>query len=332
MAVVTKQTLLNNISVDLADNNAGLISAADIRNNLFNAVDSINSIVSKGDFNTDTPFEKNVRSKRTVGDTGTGFFIAENGINFPNATTDIKNQTLPYPGPTGISHNDLNNRHNNDSHTVFLTLDGSRRMAGNLGLANNWVGASGFSNVGLKFDYRSGTSLAAGQENILVGNSGEFVFTTDNSRFSSGKSVAKAWISFDGANSGVANAIPVVQNSFNIRKITRTSPGKYVIYLKNGILPVGNNFVVVANSNARTDSDDMTDFERNTVGTKRGYNSIDGHFFTFVVLNEAGEYVDAEVNDAIVFGEDLGATRNEASGVSCTYSANLNPFSWYYKD
>jgi hypothetical protein len=200
-------------------------------------------------------------------------------------------------------------------------------MAGNLGLANNWINASGFSNVGLKFDYKSGTSLAVGQENILVGNSGEFVFTTDNSRFSSGKSVAKAWISFDGADSGVANAIPVVQNSFNIRRITRTSPGKYVIYLKNGILPVGNNFVVVANSNARTDSDDMTDFERNTVGTKRGYNSIDGHFFTFVVLNEAGEYVDAEVNDAIVFGEDLGATRNEASGVSCTYSANLNPFS-----
>jgi hypothetical protein len=327
MAIISKQALLSNIAVDLADNNAGLISAADIRNNLFNTVDSMNSIIASGDFNLETPFGKSVRVKRTLGDTGTGFFIAENGINFPNATSSIKDQIVPYPGPTGINHNDLFNRDNNASHSVFLTLDGSRLMAGNLGLANNWIGASGYSNVGLSFQYRGGTSQNVGKENILVGNSGEFVFSTDNSRFSSGKSVAKAWITFDGANSGVSNAIPVVKNSYNIRRITRTSPGKYVIYLKTGVLYTGsNNFVVVANSNARTDSDDMSDFERNTVGTKRGYNPIDGHFFTFVVLNEAGEYVDAEINDAIVFGEDIESTVNESSSVTSNFASNFNPF------
>lgn len=327
MAILSKTVLLNNISVDLADNNAGLISAADIRNNLFNTVDSMNSIIASGDFNLQTPFANNVRAKRTLGDTGTGFFIAENGVTFPNAVTNIKDQTVPYPGPTGINHNDLANRDNNASHSVFLTLDGSRAMAGNLALASNWIGASGYSNVGLRFQYAGGTSQSVGKENILVGNSGEFVFSTDNSRFSSGKSVAKAWITFDGASSGVANAIPVVKNSYNIRSITRTSPGKYVVYLKNDVLAAGsNNFVVVANSNARTDSDSMEDFARNTVGTKRGYNVVDGHFFTFVVLNEAGEYVDAELNDAIVFGEDVGSTRNEASGVASTYALNFNPF------
>ena len=328
MAILSKQTILNNITVDLADNNAGLISAADIRNNLFDAVDSMNSIIASGDFNLQTPFAKNVRAKRTLGDTGTGFFIAENGVTFPNASTAIKDQTVPYPGPTGINHNDLANRDNNASHSVFLTLDGSRKMAGNLALANNWIGASGYSNVGLKFEYRSGSQANVGQENIVIGNSGEFVFSTDNSKFSTGKSVAKAWITFDGAGSGVPNAVPVVKNSYNIRSIVRTSPGKYVVYLKNNVLlPGSNNFVVLANSNARTDSDDMSDFERNTVGTKRGYNAIDGHFFTFVVLNEAGEYVDAELNDAIVFGEDVTSTRNEVSTVSSTYALNFNPFS-----
>lgn len=316
MAIVDKTTLLNNINTDLADNNAGLISAADIRNNLFNAVDSINTIVSTGDFNSATPFTKNVRAERTVGDTGTGFFIAENGVEFPNAVTDATVQTVPYPGPTGIDHNDLSNRHNNDSHTVFLTLDGSRQMQGNLGFGSNWIGASGHDDVGLKFEYKQGSDQVVGQENIIVGNSGEFVFQTDNSKINTGKSVAKAWCTFDGAGSGGS---PVVRNSYNIREIEHLAAGKYRIYLKDGVLDNNSNFVAFGTSNSRTGASGVSDFSINTVGIiERVYDEFDGHYFSFAVLNQAGQYVDAEINDVVVFGESPSPLQNEASSVTIT--------------
>lgn len=42
MTVRSQDSLKTNISIDLADNNAGLISAADVRNNMVDIVDSIN--------------------------------------------------------------------------------------------------------------------------------------------------------------------------------------------------------------------------------------------------------------------------------------------------
>ena len=45
--------LLARIEEQLADNNAGLISAADVRNNVGDAVRSINAIVASGIYHTD---------------------------------------------------------------------------------------------------------------------------------------------------------------------------------------------------------------------------------------------------------------------------------------
>jgi len=55
MSVKSKAQLITNIQTELADNNAGLISAYDIRHNMEDIVDSINQIVASGDFNATTP-------------------------------------------------------------------------------------------------------------------------------------------------------------------------------------------------------------------------------------------------------------------------------------
>ena len=61
MTVRSKTDILSNIATDLADNNAGSISAADVRNNMTDAVDSINAIVGSGDHDVEYPFIKNLR-------------------------------------------------------------------------------------------------------------------------------------------------------------------------------------------------------------------------------------------------------------------------------
>jgi hypothetical protein len=50
MTVKNTGDLLSSINSDLANNNAGLISADDVRHNMADAVESINLIVSSGDF------------------------------------------------------------------------------------------------------------------------------------------------------------------------------------------------------------------------------------------------------------------------------------------
>ena len=52
MTVKNTGDLLSTIASELANNNAGLISAYDIRHNLEDIVESINLIVSSGDFDT----------------------------------------------------------------------------------------------------------------------------------------------------------------------------------------------------------------------------------------------------------------------------------------
>ena len=99
MTVRSKTELLNNINNDLADNNAGLISAADIRNNMIDVVDSVNQMVGSGDFNAETPFSAtNVRAKinTELADGLTGFLVAESGLHFPN--NGNTKQYVAYPG------------------------------------------------------------------------------------------------------------------------------------------------------------------------------------------------------------------------------------------
>jgi len=311
MAILPTGALLNNINSELADNNAGNISAYDVRHNMVDIVESITQIVASGDFDAETPFSgSNVRAK--IVNNQNGFFVAESGILFPNATA-VNNgkQYEPYPGPFGINHNDLAGLTLGDPHTQYLPRNGGRVMQNNLGLGNNWINASGNStlssdNRGLRFQYVSST-----KENINVGSETTFVFNTDNSKLATSKGVAKAWINFNGSGN------IVVRDSYNIAQIERISgsAGKFKITFASGVL-ANNNYVVVANSNSRSDFDSPEDFNVNTVGTvaRVGDDAASLRSVTFCVLNDAGQYVDAAVNDIVVFGREKGAT----SGVQPT--------------
>lgn len=80
MTIRSKDDIVTNITNDLADNNAGLISAADVRNNMIDIVESINQIVGSGNFDGETPFRANNVKAQINEDSGTavgGLFIAE---------------------------------------------------------------------------------------------------------------------------------------------------------------------------------------------------------------------------------------------------------------
>jgi hypothetical protein len=299
----TKSDIITSIQTDLADNNAGLISAEDLRSNMEDLAYSVNGIVGSGDHNADFPFVNNVRASAA---TGNGFFIAESGISFPNSPGAV-NQYEAYPGAGGIDHNLLTNRHSsNAAHNQYLAIDGTRPMEENLPMGSNWINSSGatFDNRGLKFEY-VGT-----HDNIKVGTSGQFVFA-DNSKINTGRSVAKAWVVFDG--SGTAGGAPVVKAFHNIYSIQKTAVGKYIITTTSGVLGSGA-FVAVGHSNSRTTANNAEDFDRNTVGlTQRSLNLGNGRAsITYLVLNELGNYVDAELNDLVIYGYDQNETAQTA--------------------
>ena len=145
--------------------------------------------------------------------------------------------------------------------------------------------------------------------------SGDFVFQKDQSRFNSAQGIAKAWLNFDG--SGVSD-IPVVRSSYNIVDLKHHARGKYTISFSSGVLE-DNNFVVVATSNSTTASGSMEDFDVNTVGVVMRYgsdNPPDAEGFrkvTFVIRNDAGEYVDGEINDLVVFAGGSGVTADQCN-------------------
>jgi len=62
--------LIASISADMADNNAGLISAEDVRSNMEDTAFSINKIVASGDTETAFPFYNNVTIKKTGSNKG----------------------------------------------------------------------------------------------------------------------------------------------------------------------------------------------------------------------------------------------------------------------
>ena len=100
--------LLASIGADLSDNNAGLISAEDVRHNMEDTVFSINRIVASGDTEVEFPFFNNVTISNAHGTKGKLF--VESGIMFPNSPTVSERteiQLRPWLGPGGIQHNDL---------------------------------------------------------------------------------------------------------------------------------------------------------------------------------------------------------------------------------
>lgn len=294
MAIISKSELKANIASELADNNAGLISAYDVRHNMEDIVDSVNQMVASGDFDVATPFTgSNVRAKIRNGQYG--MFIAESGINFVNGGGI---QYVPYPGASGIVHNDFQGLTVGDPHTQYLPVNGTRVMANNLGLANNWLNASGNANIvssnnrGLQFE-----TLSSSAENINVGPATKFVFKADNSTLDNTKGVARAWISFNGSGT------PEVRDSYNVTQLRKLATGKFEIVFTSGTVK-NNNYVAIGTSNSRSTSDSKEDFDLNTVGivARSGDDASILRRCTFCVLNDNGEYVDAAMNDLVIYG------------------------------
>lgn len=287
--------LLARIEEQLADNNAGLISAADVRNNIGDAVRSINAIVASGDTESLFPFYQNVKAKHTIPISGPaygGVFIAESGVFFTNAPDATKLQTRPWLGVSNIQHNDLAGLTSADPHLQYVSISGHRPMQGNLRMASYWIGASGTDDHGFKFQYHpTGTTILT---------SGTMKFP-DNSKLNSAIGVAKAFASFNGT-------LPSINYSYNVHSITKKEGlSKFEIELSSGV--VGSGYTVIATSNARNTNSSLEDFDRNTTCSvvRSGINPSNGRvLFTLGVLNENGSFpVNSNVIDFVVFGSGL---------------------------
>lgn len=312
MSIKSKEEIAANIAADLADNNAGLISAADVRENMLDIVNNIIPIVASGDFSS-TPFRNGtVRISVVEGDADSGKLSVGSGVIFPIGGL----QTEAYPGAGAINHNNLDNLTVGDPHSQYVSISGIRPMIGNFGMGNSWINSSGnigltpstFSNRGLKF-----SSVNTSAENIHVGSgtvtgSGtSFVFDTDNSKMNTAKGVAKAWLNFT-----ASGAVPVINNHYNIRQLEKLEQGKFRVVFASGTFG-DNNYIAIGSSNARSDGDEAADFDVNKVGivARTGDDSSELRSATFYVINDAGNYVDAAINELVVYGRGP----NEGSGV-----------------
>lgn len=315
MSIKSRQEIITNISRDLADNNAGLISAADVRENMLDILRNFIPMVASGDFNT-TPFRNGTVVIATkAGDQDSGKLQVGSGVIFPFGDNGGF-QTEAYPGSTGIDHNRLAKLTDGDPHTQYVSISGVRTMTKNFGMGASWINSSGntgptptfYNNRGLRF-----ASVNSSAENIHIGSgnvSGSgttFVFDVDNSRMNTAKGVAKAWINFT-----ASGEVPVVNSHYNIRQLEKLSAGKYKVVFASGTFG-DNNYIAIGSSNARSDSDSAEDFDVNKVGivVRSGDDATTLRSATFCVINDAGEYVDAAINELVVYGRGP----NEGSGV-----------------
>jgi hypothetical protein len=307
MTIKNTGDLLSTISSELADNNAGLISAQDVRHNLEDIVESINLIVSSGDFDTSWAFVNDVRADRNATTNTGGMFIPESGINFVNGGGI---QYVPYPGPQGINHNDLAGRNSsNIAHTQYLAIDGSREMAGNLRMADNFIGASGDTGRGVKFLY-----INDNREDLHILGLGQMVFESDSSVIRSAKSVAKAWINFNSSGNVISGTewTPTVNESFNISKLERESIGKFKVTFASGIFD-NNSYVALGHAMGRHTGGSITagsDFSQVYVGlvhrTGDESSASSPRTCTFYIKADDGEYVESEICDLVVYGRASG--------------------------
>lgn len=298
MPVRNSGELVSRINLAIPDNNAGQISAADVRNSIVDTVDSIVAIVASGDL-TQNPFVKNVTIKKTDGNDNTGQLIVESGVKFPGGL-----QLVPYPGPQSINHNDLIGRDIGDPHFQYIPVSGTRALRGNLGIGNNWINSSGNSIIqstngkGLQFAYSTDPT----KETINVGSGTQFTFLKDKSVLNSARGVAKAWINFD-----ASGAIPVVNDSYNVSGLIKESAGHFLVIIHSGVLK-DNNYVAIGNSNASSTNDNAF-FQKNTVGLSKRLTRADGtQSITFYVMDDGGQFCNAKVNDLVIYGtEPLGS-------------------------
>ena len=326
MAIIRSSgDILDTIASELADNNAGLISAYDIRHNMADAVFSIPSIVSSGDTEFEFPFYNNVTLRHVAGD-GNGKLITESGVLFPNS---IENpsllQTDPYPGTRNIDHGQLlSSSLLDDDHTQYIHLDGSRAMDENFGVGTeNWINSSGVENGnsddrGIQFVYQGD------HDDMYIGTSGKLQFNLDNTSTDSFYGMARAWLSFDASGNVSPNFhLPTIKSYYNISELIKHEAGKFSIVFDSGVFD-NNNYVALGISNATSTSGSKEDMDLNTVGIvlrtgNDGPDDVDSpRTLTFVVQNDNGSYVDAQNNDLVVYGFSPGSK----SGVKPTITYN----------
>jgi len=300
--------LIASITTDMPDNNAGLISAADVRTNMEDTAYSINRIVASGDTYTKFPFFNDVTIKRDTVANANGRLFVESGILFPDgmhSSPETAIQVEPFLGVSNLSHNELADLAVGHVHTQYYHVEGIGQnsvLEGNMPVGNNWINSSGYSNAGFKFAPRSSTGIP---QDILT--SGTLVFD-DSSRIADAKGVARAWLNFDA--SGVGN-IATIRSWHNIDGINRLAPGKFRITFTSGTF-ANNDYVAIGNSNATTSSGSKEDFDVNAVGMvmRSGNDTSQLRSITYVIKNDAGQYVDSEINDFVAYGY----APNESSG------------------
>ncbi|MDC0297105.1 hypothetical protein OAK92_00885 [Crocinitomicaceae bacterium] len=319
--------LIANISSELADNNAGLISAFDVRHNLEDIAFSINKVVASGDTDDEFPFFNVLRvsASDSIADSAGadhGDIVVESGIFFAAADSplDTKRQTEPWLGDESIDHGSIQGLADDDHLQYFnrLGVDAGRGNAllGNMATDDKWINTSGINNVGFKFEQ---TNADATEQIIHV--SGVQKFAEDNSIQRTGKGLAKAWLNFDasGTYNGVDN-LPVVRSYHNISGVQRDAPGKFTITFIPGTWE-NNEYVAVGTANARNSKSSAEDFEINTVGIveRQGTSSgPTGRTCSVSIVNQAAEYVDSERIDLVFYGY----SPSETSGVVPTMTQN----------
>jgi len=315
-------TIVASISSDLADNNAGLISALDVRHNMEDTVASIANIVSLSDTEGLYFFRNNVKVSG-IGATESKF-ITEAGISFPNAPVNAfltdNTQVEPYPGAGNLDHGELNALSlQDDDHLIYLNRNGSRGMIGNLQmsdlLSSHWIGPSGHDEQGFQFTYDS-------DEKVIINTSGTITFD-DGSKIANAsgeptaKGVAKAWCNFDA--SGDANGIPAVRSSYNIHSVQRESQGVIKITFNSGTF-VDNNYVAIGNSNSLASSGNYNAFDVNTVGllVREGDDANSLRSIYYVIRSDDNESVDAKVNDFVAYGLGIDTVADTSPATSNT--------------
>ena len=310
----TVGTLLYDISNQLPDNNAGQISAKDVRETIFNLAESIPYVIASGDWDVaNKEFISDIRLCRNTVDSITegGTLIVQSGIVFEdNGNPDgTALQTRPYLGPTGISHSELKDLTgtSNDHHTQYLLVAGTRSMAGDLGMGSNFIKynneSTGDVGHGINFEY-----VDANEEVLHVGSKTHIEFDVDTSTITTGRSTSQAWVNFNSV-SGVAEANTVtVRSSYNISSVRRVTEGgipqagKFRIYFTPGTFDIADDICAIGTSNARQSNASGGDFDQNTaVCVERT-----AEYVTFYVQDDTNAFRDAEVNDIMIFGNPSG--------------------------
>ena len=296
----SKADLLSSIAADLADNNAGLISATDVRSNMEDVTQSINGIVASGSTATTDAFVNNVKIKKSTSDGSTGILVVGSGVTFEAQGCT---QTDCFPGEAGLTHNNLGGLTDGDPHIQYLPVAGNRKMEGNLGMDSYFINSSG-STVNQKgIGFKQGHD---GEEEILV--SGTMIFS-DKSKMNTGLQAARAWATFD-ASVGV-----VAWSGYNVTAVSK-SACTFSITFDSGVLH-DNNYLAFGYSNGRSTADNNTDFDRCFVGmTARGGAGTQAsqHTLSFAVLTESGVYAtNSKQNHVVVFGLGSGVSTNNVN-------------------